>query len=148
MMLRNTIKVYSEYAGFTISKAHDNDAGFDLKTPIDFVLRAGSSEVIDTGIHIDIPESWYGKLEGRSGLNIKHDIVCLGGVIDSGYTGSIVVKLYNLGSEDYKFKAGDKIVQLIIQPCLFSAIGIEYVASCDEFNDSDRKNNGFGSSGR
>lgn len=148
MLLGNTIKVYSEHEGFTISKAHLNDAGFDLKTPRDFVLRAGSSEVIDTGIHIDIPESWYGKLEGRSGLNVKHDIVCLGGVIDSGYTGSIVVKLYNLGSEDYKFKAGDRIVQLIIQPCPFSGIGIENVDSCDEFNDSDRKNNGFGSSGR
>lgn len=142
MLLGNTIKVYNEYEEFfTISKEHSTDAGFDLETPRAFILRAGSSEVVDTGIHIDIPESWYGRLEGRSDLNINNDIVCLGGVINSGYTGSIIVKLYNLGSKDYIFEAGDKIVQLIIQPCLFSGIGIECVDSCDEFHNSDSHKN-------
>jgi dUTP pyrophosphatase len=90
-----------------------------------------------------IPNGFFGKLESRSGLNVRQSIVSLGGVIDSGYTGSIVAKLYNLGATDYVFQRGDKIVQLVIQPC--ENFSLEQV---DELEDTERGCNGFGSTGR
>ena len=137
------IKIKLDDGAFAPIRAHNTDAGLDLKTPSEVTIKAGSSVVIDTGVHVAIPEGYFGKLESKSGLNVKHSIVCLGGVIDCGYTGSIQVKLYNLGDADYTFATGDKIVQMIVQPCELCYIGI-----VDSLEDTDRGANGFGSTGR
>lgn len=84
-------------------------------------------------------------LKSKSGLNVNNGIVSEG-VIDSGYTGSIVVKLYNHGGYDYKVKAGDKISQLVILPILTPEL--EPVDSVEEFGKSERGSDGFGSTGR
>ena len=65
------------------------------------------------------------------------------GVIDSGYTGSITVKRYNHSDYPYGFKAGDKITQLVILP-----IETPELELTDWFEDTDRGDNGFGSSGK
>lgn len=92
---------------------------------------------------MEIPKGFYGKLESKSGLNVKHSVVSLGGVIDSGYTGSIVAKLYNLSDVDYLFEPGDKVVQIIIQPCEYPKLELT-----DSFEETERGNGGFGSTGR
>ena len=132
-----------EDGAYLPEKAHQADAGYDLRTPIPVRIPAGGSAAIDTGIHVAIPEGFFGKLESKSGLNVKHHIVSLGGVIDAGYTGSIVVKLYNLGKQDYIFQKGDKIVQMIIQP--YANFKLEQVKT---LGDTERGDKGFGSSGR
>lgn len=137
------MKVVLDECAYMPEKAHRADAGYDLRTPKRVVIHRHDSAEIDVGVHIDIPNGWYGKLESKSGLNSKHHVVCLGGVIDSGYTGSIKVTLYNLGEQDYIFEEGDKIVQLIFIPC-----GNFSLTQVDELEDTDRGNNGFGSSGR
>lgn len=124
-------------------RAHDTDAGYDLRTPKRVVIHRGSSAVIDTGVHIQIPSGWFGKLESKSGLNVNHSVVSLGGVIDSGYTGSIRAKIYNLGDTDYVFSAGDKVVQII-----FHRHESPSFVVVDSFDETDRGDNGFGSSGR
>lgn len=124
-------------------RAHETDAGLDLLTPFGIVIPANGSAVIDTGVHIELPKGYYGKLESKSGLNVKESVVSLGGVIDEGYTGSIKVKLYNFGDMPYFFIKGEKVVQLIIQP--YATPELEIV---DELGDTDRGDNGFGSSGR
>jgi dUTP pyrophosphatase len=138
-----TVKYYIEEGGFEPIRGHFEDAGMDLRTPIDVVVPKGGSAVIDTLVHTEIPVGYYGKLESKSGLNVKHGVVSLGGTIDSGYNGSIVVKLYNFGDKDYEFKAGDKIVQMIIQPCVLE----EWIED-DDFSESERGDSGFGSTGR
>ena len=139
----NKINIMLDKGAFEPVRAHAEDAGMDLRTPKECVIPAHGSVCIDTGVHIEIPRGHYGKLEGKSGLHIKHDIVCLGGVIDAGYCSSMVVKLYNLGDVDYTFFEGDKIVQLIIQPC-----ETPEVVEVDSFAHTDRGNGGFGSTGR
>lgn len=124
------------------TRGHNTDAGLDLLTPADVVIKANDSAVIDTGVHIAIPEGYFGKLESKSGLNVNHNVVCLGGVIDCGYTGSIKVKLYNLSDEPMNFKRGNKVVQLIIQPCLLPDLLV-----VDSLEDTERGDNGFGSTG-
>ena len=58
-------------------------------------------------------------------------------------TGSIVAKLYNLSDEDYVFDPGDKIVQIVFMPC-----GKLIMNQVDELDDTDRGDEGFGSTGR
>ena len=136
------LRVVLDEGAFIPERAHSTDAGMDLRTPVEVTVPAHGSATIDTGVHMAIEPGWHGKLESKSGLNVKHDIVSLGGEIDSGYTGSIVAKLYNMGNEDYHFERGDKIVQIVIQPC--GLCGIEVVDSLD---DTERGTGGFGSTG-
>lgn len=123
-------------------RAHATDAGLDLKSPKLVYIPPYSSVVIDTGVHVEIPEGYAGMLKSKSGLNIKHDITS-DGVVDCGYTGSIQVKLYNHGSHGYEVKNGDKITQLVLTPIINPVIEL-----VDELMSTERGSKGFGSSGR
>ena len=92
-------------------------------------------------MHVEIPEGYVGILKSKSGLNVKHDLIGTG-TIDSGYSGSIRVKLYNLGDTDYQILRGDKIIQMVILPCAYTEFTI-----VDSFKESERGNGGFGSTG-
>lgn len=138
-----TLKIKLDAGAYMPVRAHATDAGLDLRTPGLVKIPAGGSAVIDTGVHVELPEGFYGKIESKSGLNVKSGVVSLGGTIDEPYRGSIVVKLYNFGSADYTFLPGDKIAQLVIQPYIAPELDV-----VDELSESDRGENGFGSSGR
>jgi dUTP pyrophosphatase len=123
-------------------RAHRWDAGLDLFAVEGKVIPARGSACFDTGVHIDLPPQFVGFVKSKSGLNVKHDLTSEG-VIDSGYTGSIVVKLYNHGDKDYEVKAGDKISQLVILPIMLPELEL-----VDDLEQTERGNNGFGSTGR
>lgn len=124
------------------TRAHPHDAGLDLYARETQIVPAKESAIFDTGVHIELPPWTTGFLKSKSGLNVNHGIIS-DGVIDCGYTGSIKVELYNLSGYDYKVNAGDKISQLVILP--YEAHCLELVTKLAE---TDRGNNGFGSSGR
>ncbi len=136
------IKFTLDSGAYAPEKAHDADAGYDLRAKEDYTIVYNA--VFDTGVHVQIPEGYVGYVQTKSGLNVNHNIICPTGVVDSGYTGSIRVKLYNLfPNGTYEVKAGDKIAQLVIQP----------IASCelvevDSLEDTERGDGGFGSTGR
>ena len=125
------------------TRAHDVDAGIDLYAPkgTHTVIYAGGAETFDTGVSVQIPEGWCGIIVSKSGLNTKYGIVSCG-LIDSGYTGAIRVKLYNHGTEPFSVDGGMKISQLVVVPCM---IGDPVLV--DSIPDSERGNNGFGSTG-
>lgn len=139
-----TINVMLDEGAFMPERAHEWDAGLDLRSPIPVEIRNGESVVIDTGVHVQIPEGYVGMLKSKSGLNVKFGITGEG-VIDAGYCGSIVVKLYRSDSrgELYEIKKGDKITQLVILPCETPKVNV-----VDEFPKTDRNDGGFGSTGR
>jgi len=124
-------------------RGHEEDAGLDLRAKEETVIPAHGAAVVDTGARFEIPKGYYGKLESKSGLNVKHGVVSLGGVIDSGYTGSVLAKLYNMTDTDYTFHKGDKVVQII-----FQAHACPRLVNVTEFSDSNRGENGFGSTGK
>lgn len=66
--------------------------------------------------------------------------------IDPGYVGQIKVTLYNMGSEPYHIRAGDKIAQLVILPTWVG--DMREVNTIEELGESERGSNGFGSTGR
>lgn len=125
------------------TKAHETDAGFDIYSKEKQIVPAKESAIFDTGVHIELPPNTVGMLKSKSGLNVKHGIVS-DGVIDVGYTGSIKVKLYNHSGYDYTVEAGDKISQLVILP--LADVGLLELVDC--LGETDRGDNGFGSSGK
>lgn len=127
------------------TKAHENDAGFDLYAPKGLesgLIRPDDYLTIDTGVCIAIPPGFVGMIKSKSGLNVRYGITSEG-VIDAGYTGSIVVKLYNNSRSYYNVEPGEKISQLVIVP-----IPKVYLTVVDSLGETDRGDNGFGSSGR
>ena len=136
------MKIKLDRGAFVPVRAHGTDAGADLRSPIDTVVPARGSRVIDTGVHIQLPHGYVGMLKSKSGLNVRHGITSEG-VIDEGYTGSIVVKLRNHSDYPFSFMRGDKITQLVIMPC--SYVGFELA---EDLDDSERGSEGFGSTGK
>lgn len=138
----DTIDVMLDEGAFVPERAHSADAGLDIRTPITFTVRDGCSYTLGTGVHISIPEGYVGFLKSKSGLNV-YDGITGEGVIDAGYTGAIVVKLYNNGNGDKEFRRGDKIIQLVILPVATPTVKI-----VKSFEKTERGNDGFGSTGR
>ena len=136
------MKIKLDNGAFMPERAHKTDAGLDLFSPIDVCVPARNSKCIDTGVHIELPENTVGMVKSKSGLNVKHGITSEG-VIDAGYTGSIMVKLYNHSNRHYKVNRGDKISQLVIMPIITPDLEV-----VDELEETERGSNGFGSTGR
>lgn len=136
------MKIKLDPGAFLPVRAHPTDAGLDLRSPYRAWMPSYGSAIIDTGVHIEIPESYVGMLKSKSGLNVQHGITNEG-VIDSGYTGSIVVKLYNHTPHGYYIEKGDKISQLVILPIITPTLEL-----VDELEPTERGENGFGSTGK
>ncbi len=136
------MKVQLDPGAYMPERAYPTDAGADLRTPIHFILRRGEFKVIDTGVHVEIPAGWVGMVKSKSGLMTKYGIVT-DGTVDSGYTGSIKVCLFNHSRAHHYFNAGDKIAQLVILPIITPEF-----EQVDRIIGGERSDNGFGSTGR
>lgn len=123
-------------------RGHKNDAGLDLRTPVDVIVPARGSVKIDTGVHFDIAPGLCGFLKSKSGLNVNKNITSEG-VIDAGYTGSVVAKLYNHGDDPVSFSAGDKITQIVFLPVYIP----DELKVVESFEETERGDRGFGSTG-
>lgn len=122
------------------TRAHREDAGFDLYSPINAILCGGTTR-IKLGVCVEIPKGCVGFIMGRSSLN-KKGIICLTGVIDSGYTGEIAVILNSVGTLA-RIKKGDRIAQLVVA----KLADIDDAVAVDSLEDSERGTGGFGSTG-
>lgn len=130
-------------------------AGFDLYADIpisnknleqsqSLLIEPHQTLFIGTGLSMAIPEGFFGAIYARSGLACKQFLRpanCVG-VVDSDYRGQIVVALHNDSEEPKLITHGQRIAQLILQPC-FNTI----ITEVDELNSTDRGEGGFGSSG-
>ena len=135
------IKVMLDDGAYMPTRAHEADAGLDLYATKDAVIFRHGSEKFDTGVHIEIPKGYVGFLKSKSGLNVNQGIQSAG-VIDSGYTGSICVKLYNHGFEAVRIRKGQKISQLVLLPIVTPEIEL-----VDKLDETERGDGGFGSTG-
>ena len=142
-MLRDSfMKIKLDKGAIAPTRAHTWDAGLDLYATVDFVIGVGHRHTFDTGVHVQIPEGFVGFIKSKSGLMVKHGMIT-DGTIDAHYTGPIKVCLFNHGLVEYPVKAGDKIAQLVIVPCMLPKLEL-----VDSLEETDRGDNGFGSTGR
>lgn len=127
-------------------RATELSAGADIYACIDndIMLNPGERKLIATGFALAVPAGYGGFVFPRSGLSSKHGVSlsnCVG-VIDSDYRGELKVPMINHGNEPYVIKNGERIAQLVIMPVDTS----EFVF-CDELDDTQRGEGGFGSTG-
>lgn len=125
--------------------AHTGDAGLDLYSSVDCIIRPFERRKVPTGIKIAIPEGYAGFVQPKSGLAINKglSLVNTPGLIDSGYRGEICVILINLDSRnDIRILRGDKICQLVIQKVEHAKISLT-----DSLGSTSRGEGGFGSTG-
>ena len=126
----------------SLNRSNPTDAGMDLRASQSFSIEPLSRQLITTGIALEIPEGFYGRIAPRSGLALKYGIDVLAGVIDSSYRGEILVLLYNTDKLNiFKVDVGDRIAQLIIE----KHYNFDFVNK--ELSSSIRSDKGFGSSG-
>ncbi len=101
------------------SYARDGDAGLDLSSAEDVVIKPGERVVVPTGFAIAIPEGHAGFVHARSGRAFKEGLALPNapGLIDAGYRGELKVLLVNLDpAEPIYIERGEKIAQLVVQP--------------------------------
>ena len=124
------------------TRAHKWDAGLDLYSTENADIPPYSAVTVGTGVHIKLDPYTVGLLTSKSGLMAKHGITSRG-TIDCGYTGEIRVTLINHSDKWYYISKGDKVSQLVVIP-----IHLPELELVDELEDTERGNNGFGSTGR
>lgn len=98
-------------------RAHDGDAGYDLRAAESCTLGPGERASVGTGIAVEIPDGCAGLVLPRSGLALKHGISLVNapGLIDSGYRGEVRVLLLNTDrSAAFEVTPGDRIAQLVV----------------------------------
>lgn len=125
-------------------RAHEDDAGTDLGLPHDIRIPVGGTVTADLEIAVAVPKGCGGFVLPRSSTGFKYDCSLSNtvGVIDSGYRGSIKIKIRNNGKKPAVFQRGQYLVQMIISPVVTASW-----AEVQELDATDRDTAGFGSSG-
>ena len=81
----------------------------------DVVFSPGKQERVHTGVAVEIPEGHVGLIWDKSSISFNLGLKIMGGVIDSGYRGEIVMSLLNTKNEKVVLEKGHKIAQMLIQ---------------------------------
>ena len=122
-------------------RAHESDAGYDLRCLEKINIAPLERKLIKTGIKVAIPINNYGRIAPRSGLALSFGVDVLAGVIDSSYRGEIGVILINLSEKTVYFDEGEKVAQLIIEVCQ----PVEWLKT-EDLASTERQESGYGSS--
>ena len=97
------------------SKGHPGDAGIDFFAEETAVFAPGAQVNVKTGVAVEIPEGHVGLIWDKSSISFNKGLKVMGGVIDAGYRGEIIMSLYNTSSSEQTIEKGSKIAQMIIQ---------------------------------
>lgn len=135
------MKVMLDDCAVLPTRAYETDAGLDLRALHGGIVRAKQSATFQTGVHVELPKGTGGLLLPKSGLMLR-DLLTFG-VVDEGYTGEILVHMFNHGNDDYMVHGGDKISQLVIMPVRYEQIEV-----VNSLTGGERGVRGFGSTGR
>lgn len=120
------------------------DAGLDLKATETKVLQPGETYNMGLGIGIEVLEHQVAYVVPRSSIGVKTPLRMSNsiGVIDAKYTGEIHACYTNMSDEAYIIHEGDRIAQLVVHD-----IHLPTVELVDDFEETERGSNGFGSTG-
>ena len=94
---------------------HPGDAGMDFYAAEDVFFPANGQAQVPTGVAVEIPDGYVGLIWDKSSISFRYGLKIMGGVIDSGYRGELIMSLCNLSNKDFTFPKDHKIAQMIIQ---------------------------------
>jgi dUTP pyrophosphatase len=147
------IKVYCEKDDLLPTKANDDAACFDLRSNEDILLESGYVKLVKTGVYLEIPQGYVGKIYSRSGLSTKNSIILANsvGIIDCDYRGEVRIALTmlqgpNSNCREYEIHRGDRIAQILFEKVI--PFKMNQVISYDDLSVTSRGSGGFGSSGK
>ncbi|MGA0544877.1 dUTP diphosphatase [Brevundimonas sp. VNH65] len=124
-------------------------AGMDLRAAVPedqpILLEPGKRTVVPTGLKIALPLGYEAQVRARSGLALKHGLICPNapGTIDSDYRGEVGVLLANIGDQPFEIRRGERVAQLVIARHEQAAW-----VEVETLDDTARGAGGFGSTGR
>lgn len=148
-MTDNTLKFYlsneAKEKGVELVIPRIGDAGFDIQSMEDIVIKPKSQVMVSTGLHVAVPLGYVMIIKDRSGMAGKRRIYTHAGVIDAGYRGEVKIVVSNDGDVDQEIKVKDKVAQALVVPCVVEA---SEVSTLEDLGETDRGANGFGSTGR
>lgn len=136
------LKVVLDEGAKMPTRAHTHDAGLDLYAMHNAVIRPYARAMLDTGVHVQIPDGHVGLLTSKSGLMAKMGLTSRG-TIDAGYTGAVHVVLFNHTDRVAFIKKGEKISQLVLMPIITPDPEL-----VDSLEETERGSGGFGSTGK
>ena len=138
------IEIYRETDNPLPEYQNKGDAGLDIRSNEEVLVRAFNWTTIGTGLYIIIPFGYEGQIRTRSGLAAKYGLQVLNspGTIDSGYRDELKIILMNHNHLPYEIKKGDRIAQLVIKP--MTQAQLEEISEMDRDND---RGGGLGSTG-
>lgn len=128
------------------TRGSDSAAGYDLYAATEgkFIIYPHSTEMVSTGLSLELPEGYFGAIFARSGLATKQGLRpanCVG-VVDSDYRGEIKVALHNDTDFVQTFEEGDRVAQLVLLPYIEMTF-----LEAEELTETERGEDGFGSTG-
>jgi dUTP pyrophosphatase len=126
-------------------------ACFDITCIETTVIPAGGSAVVPNGLNltIDQHERYYMRIDLRSSMGFKKELLCHPGIVDPSYTGDLGVKIYNVGKEEVVIKGGERYAQISVVPIPISEIRELKDEEWESFKSKQiRGDKGFGSSGK
>ena len=142
------IKVFTNNGkGKIPERAHETDAGFDMRYPGKEILNIlpNDAAFINTHVAMEIPVGSYCQLKSRSSL-AKKGIEVKAGTLDAGYTGDIGIYLFNSSNTTQQIQPNERIAQAILLP-LINISNLKEVNTREELGQTLRGQNGFGSTG-
>lgn len=123
-------------------KSHLPDCGLDLFMPNSFILEPFETATIGLGIGFAIPEGFAGMLVPRSSIAEKGLIVQTA-IIDPDYTGEIHLIITNCSKNIIRIEKDSRVCSLVVYSVLNP-----YLQEVNDFEFTERGNNGLGSTGK
>ena len=121
---KKTLKIRLDPEAIAPTREKKTDAGFDLYAPNDLVIYPRNRGIINTGVHVQLPDKTVGHIMSKLRLMAKYGLITEG-AIDEGYDGAIKVVIFNTTDKALTVKKGMKICQLVVEPVVYPPIEVE-----------------------
>ena len=122
--------------------AHPGDAGLDIYSCENCIIKSNERYLVSTGLSIELPEGYVAFIKDKSGVAYKGGLTHMAGVIEYTYRGEYKILLFNTSKDDYLIKKGDKIAQIVILP-----VATAEIEEVSELSETKRGAGDFGSTG-
>lgn len=156
-IVKNTNEIFRFKHNLKFTKIHpdavepkynyETDSGFDLHSVEEVEIPSFGRALVKTGLKFGLPSGCEIQVRPKSGLALKQGLTVLNtpGTVDEGYTGEIMVIVFNTNNTPFVINKGMKIAQAVLCP-VYSGKMVE-LHEVVEISEKDRGDNGFGSTG-
>lgn len=152
-LIPQTKELHDIYQSRKKNITNRGDAGLDLVTPSDILIKPGERILLDLQVKVQLSfKCLFFKrylsyiLIPRSSIATNTPLMMINsiGLIDSSYLGTIKVPLINVSENTFLIKKGSRLVQLVT-PNLSTVKTFDIISNEDFNRKTKRGQNGFGS---